>query len=335
MNPKVSVIIPCRNEQATIAGVLGAISIQTFPIDQLEVIIADGCSSDGTRETIDQYSQENPAPAIKVIENSKQTIPAALNSAIRISKGNIILRLDAHAFPSPNYIKTSVEILENGKGDIVGGVWQIKPGSSTWIAQSIAHAAANRLGVGDALYRYTQKAGSVDTVPFGAFYKNLVDKIGNFDESLLTNEDYEFNARIRKMGGIVWLDPKIKSEYIARSNLRELARQYWRYGYWKNRMLRRYPGTLKLRQALPPIFVLTVFLLILLSFGSEYAQLILALEVGLYLFALIIASVPAVIDNKDMKLLIGIPLAIATMHFSWGLGFLSGFVSPVKSTRKQ
>ena len=328
MKPKVSIIIPCRNEQATIAGVLDAIRRQSFPLDQLEVIIADGLSMDRTRDVIRSFQQENPTLVIKVIDNSKLTIPAALNAAIRASNGEIIVRLDGHAFPSNNYVKTSVEDLESKKGDNVGGVWLIKPGSSSWIGRSIAQAASNPLGVGDALYRYADKAGIVDTVPFGSFRKSLIDEIGGFDENLFTNEDYEFNARIRKNGGIIWMNPFIKSDYIARGTNGELSRQYWRYGFWKNKMLRHNPRTLKWRQALPPIFILSILILILLSFGSEFARLILLIEAGIYFSALVVASLPTVFREKDLIFLVGIPLSIATMHFSWGSGFLFSFLSP-------
>ncbi len=125
--------------------------------------------------------------------------------------------------------------------------------------------------------------GAVDTVPFGAFYKKMAIRLGGFDESLLTNEDYEFNVRIRKSGGVVWLDPAIHSEYVARKSWRELSQQYWRYGYWKNRMLRMHPGTMRLRQALPPLFLILIILLVFLSIGSEYARLTLALVCGIYL----------------------------------------------------
>jgi succinoglycan biosynthesis protein ExoA len=325
MRPSVSVIIPCRNEQATIAKVLKAILLQGYPLDRLEIIIAEGLSTDGTRDEIEKFRNTHPRSQVILVENQKQTIPAALNKAIQASKGDLIIRLDGHAIPGENYINRSVEDLEAQKGENVGGIWIIKPGRSTLIARSIAFAASNRFGVGDASYRLAAKEGPVDTIPFGAFRKELWKKIGGFNESLLTNEDYEFNARIRKQGGTVWLDPAIRSEYISRSTLKDLSRQYWRYGYWKNRMLRRFPGTLKWRQALPPFFVLFLLILVLLSIGSVYARFILLLVCGLYALVLILASRSTAINEKDLRLLFGIPIAIVTMHFSWGTGFWSSF----------
>ena len=264
--PKVSVIVPCYNEQSTIRLLLDAIHQQTFPRAEMEVVIADGMSTDGTRDEIAKFQAGFPDLTVRVVDNTLRNIPSGLNRAIESSHGEIILRLDAHSKPYPDYIANSVKALEEGRGDNVGGVWEIHPGADTWIAKSISVAAAHPLGVGDAMYRHAKQAAVVDTVPFGAFKRELIDRIGKFDETLLTNEDYEFNARIRKANGRIWLDPSIRSVYFARSNLVELARQYWRYGYWKWRMLRRYPDTLRWRQALPPLFVLS--LLGLIAFES-------------------------------------------------------------------
>ena len=254
----VSIIVPCYNEEATIQLLLESISRQTYPITDLEVILADGMSTDRTRLKVAVFQEANPDLKIKIVDNPKRIIPAALNAGLRVAQGEIVVRLDGHSMPYPDYVEQCVADLQLGQGDNVGGVWEIRPGNETWLANSIAVAAAHPLGVGDARYRLVSRAGAVDTVPFGSFKRQLFERIGEFDETLLTNEDYEFNSRIRKQGGTIWLDPAIRSVYFARSNLGELARQYWRYGFWKSRMLRRYPETLRWRQALPPLFVLGV-----------------------------------------------------------------------------
>ena len=139
--------------------------------------------------------------SVKIIENIRKFIPAGLNLGVKSASGEIVIRLDAHSIPEPDYLSHCVAALESGKGDNVGGVWVIKPRENTWQAQSIAFAASHKLGIGDASYRYTNRAQFVDTVPFGAYYRSLFKKIGFFDETLLTNEDYEFNARLRRNGG--------------------------------------------------------------------------------------------------------------------------------------
>jgi len=329
--PKVSLIVPCYNEEKTIGLLLGAICQQSYPIAELEVVIADGSSTDRTLAVIADFQKAHADLSVRVVENPVRAIPAALNAAIRASQGEYLIRLDAHSMPESDYVARCVAALESSLGENVGGVWQIRPGGTGWVARSIAAAAAHPLGVGDALYRFTTHAGLVDTVPFGAFRRTLIDRVGFFDESLLTNEDYEFNVRIRQAGGKIWLDPAIRSTYFARSNLAALAKQYFRYGYWKYRMLRRYPGTLRWRQALPPFFVLSLLLLVILSIFIPLARFGLALEVGLYVCTMLLAGIRLAVQRKDGGLAAGVPLAIACMHFSWGWGFL---VSVVQSSRK-
>jgi succinoglycan biosynthesis protein ExoA len=318
----VSVIIPCYNEEATIRLMLQALLGQSYPREALEVVIADGLSTDRTREEVAAFKQQNPDLALRVVDNPRKNIPAGLNIALAAARGSVIVRMDAHSVPCPDYIARCVADLEEGLGDNVGGVWDIRAGGPGWIARSIAAVAAHPLGVGDARYRYTSQAGAVDTVPFGSFYRKLVERIGQFDESLLTNEDYEFNVRVRRNGGKVWLDPAIRCEYYAREDLAALARQYWRYGYWKQRMLRRYPGTIRWRQALPPLFVLSILVLIFLAVWLPIARLALALGLALYCLVLFLAGLQLALCKKSLFLLIGVPLGIATMHVSWGSGFL-------------
>ncbi|HUI88104.1 MAG TPA: glycosyltransferase family 2 protein [Anaerolineales bacterium] len=322
MPPLVSIIIPCYNEQATIRQLLDAVLAQTYPRSQMEIVIADAFSQDQTRERINLFQREHPDVSLCVVDNARRAIPAALNLAINSSHGEIILRLDAHSRPNPEYVERCVQALEDGKGVNVGGVWEIRPGAAGWIAESIAVAASHPLGVGDAMYRLNPKAGAVDTVPFGALRRELIDRIGGFDETLLSNEDYEFNTRVRQSGGVVWLDPQIRSTYFARASFGELARQYWRYGFWKWRMLQRYANTIRWRQALPPVFVASLIALVLLSFRFSLARELLCFEVILYLFILIAASVQVAFRNHQPFLMVGLPLSILIMHLSWGGGFL-------------
>ncbi len=331
--PSVSIIIPCYNERDTIHKLLEAIYAQTFPRPDLEVVIADGMSTDGTRAQITSFSNAHPDLHIAVAENLARSIPASLNCALREAQGEIIVRLDAHSMPYPDYVERSVADLQAGLGENVGGTWEIQPGARTWVAQSIAVAASHPLGVGDALYRHSDKAALVDTVPFGAFKRELLALIGFFDETLLTNEDYEFNARIRKSGGKIWLDPSIRSVYFARPTLAKLARQYARYGFWKWRMLRRYPETLRWRQALPPLFVLSLIIGAILAIFLPVFRILLGAEIFIYLIALVAVGVQSAIRQKKAHLLIGLPLAIATMHFTWGAGFLWSMIKGIFTDR--
>ena len=149
-----------------------------------------------------------------------------------------------------------------------------------------------------------------------------MEKVGPFNEELLTNEDYEYNVRLRKAGGVVWFDPSIRSIYFARPDLRSLARQYWRYGYWKVRMLQLYPGTLRWRQALPPIFVLIAIGLGLLSLIFPLARLFLSIQLGIYFLTTLTFALLEGYKQNDLGIVFGFPISIWTMHIAWGSGFL-------------
>ncbi len=324
---EVSIIVPCYNEEKTISLLLQAVLTQTFPYQKMEVIVADAFSRDNTRAEIEAFAHAHPDFQVRVVDNPRRTIPSALNEALKAATGEFIVRLDAHCVPRPDYVERCVNELRCGRAANVGGVWDIQPGSQGWVARSIAAAAAHPLGVGDAQYRHTRQAQMVDTVPFGSYRRDLIAQIGAYDESLLANEDYEFNVRVRQNAGKVWLDPAICTTYFARSTLGALARQYWRYGYWKLRMLRRYPKTLRWRQALPPAFVLGLLALLVFGVVSATAWLLFALVLVLYLGVLTLVGAQQALKRGDASMLIGVPLAIATMHLSWGGGFLWSMIT--------
>lgn len=330
-SPQISVVIPCYNEEKTIQALLDAIRGQTVPLENLEVIIADGFSTDNTRIRIQEHTIAHPELRIQVVDNGKKVIPAGLNMAIRAARGKIIVRMDAHAVPAPDYIERSVNLLKARRGDNVGGVIDIHPGNDGWIARSIAVATAHPLGVGDARYRWAKTAGESDTVAFGCYYKSTVERVGYYNESLFVNEDYEFNARLRAMGHKIWVDPTIRVVYYSRPSLRSLARQYFTYGFWKVRMLRLFPKTLRWRQALPPLFILWILMLLLLSIFWIPALWVLLTTLVLYFLLLIIGSMDQVLQQKNGNLLFGVPIAIMTMHLCWGMGFWTSVFRPSDS----
>ncbi|HEY45591.1 MAG TPA: glycosyltransferase family 2 protein [Anaerolineae bacterium] len=322
MTPKVSIIVPCFNEKHTIGYLLQAIHDQTFPRTDLEVIIADGMSTDGTRDVIQGFISDHDDLSIRLIDNPERIIPVALNEAIEAASGEVLIRLDAHSIPNRDYIERCLTVLESTGSANVGGLWEIRSSGEGWLARSIAIAAGHRLGAGDARYRTGGEAGEVDTVPFGAFKREWVDRVGPFDITLITNEDYEFNVRLRQAGGVIWFDSTIRSTYFARRDLISLARQYARYGYWKARMLRRYPESLRWRQALPPLFVLSVIVLGIAAFVWFPARLLIAVQLALYALLVFLVGIGQSLHERDWKILVGFLLAIWSMHFAWGGGFL-------------
>ena len=325
--PTASIIVPCYNEVRTIGALLEAIAAQSPAPAELEVIIADGGSNDGTREAIGVFAESHPELRLHVVDNPARTIPAALNTAIGYASGGVVIRLDAHSVPRPDYVRRCLETLARTKAANVGGLWDIRPGAESWMGRGIAAAAAHPLGAGDARYRIDGAEGPVDTVPFGAFDRGWLNKVGSFNEGLLANEDYEYNVRIRRAGGVVYFDPAIRSGYVARPNLRGLARQYARYGFWKARMLLRFPGSLRWRQALPPLFTLTSVILLAGAAFNEWARTALTFAWGAYAAILLLAGFLEALRRRQGALILSFPLSIATIHFTWGGAFWIGLAA--------
>ncbi len=323
----VSVVVPCYNEQQTILKLLEALSRQTYPRERMEVIIADGMSTDKTRSLVQAFVARGGELSVRLIDNPARSIPAALNRAIAAARGQVVVRLDAHSVPSPDYIERCLEVLQDTGAANVGGVWDIRPSSEGWIGRSIAVAGGHPFGAGDARYRTQGKAGEAETVPFGAFQKAWLERVGPFDETLLSNEDYQYNHRLRQAGGKVWFDPRIRSVYFARHSLPALARQYGRYGYWKAQMLKRHPESLRWRQALPALFTPILIFLALGAVISPLLRWAFTLYAGLYLLLTVGAGLMEAVRRRDPALALGVPLAFWTMHIAWGLGFFWGFVT--------
>lgn len=320
--PSVSVVVPVLNEERTIVDLLRSIAGQTYPSDLIEVILADGGSRDGTRGLVERYAGEHPEPRIRLVDNTPGTIPAGLNVAIRHATGDIIVRLDGHSEPAADYVTRCVEALVAGRGDNVGGRWDIRPLRPGTVPAAIAFAAAHPLGAADARYRTGGEPGAVDTVPFGAFRRTTFESVGPFNEALLANEDYEWNARLRASGGIVWFDPGIRCVYRPRDTLGKLARQYYRYGYWKLRMLLGAPGSIRWRQAVPPAGAVVTAGLAAMAPRERAARRALAGLLAAYAAVLGGAALAARRSANPPGCAPVVPAALATMHASWATGFI-------------
>ncbi|HEX8422252.1 MAG TPA: glycosyltransferase family 2 protein, partial [Pyrinomonadaceae bacterium] len=231
--PFVSIVIPCFNEERHIFKVLENLAGQ-YQTGRSEIVVVDGRSTDATREQVAEFKRAYPNLPVRLVDNPARNIPAGVNLGIGEARGDVIVRMDAHAVPSSNYVRRCVEQLEGAQGvAVVGMPIRVQAGAETRAARAIALAVAHPFGIGDAKYRTTASGAAaefVDTVPFGVFRKSLWRETGGFNEELLANEDYDFFYRIRARGGGILLDTSGHILYFSRATVSEVARQYFRYG---------------------------------------------------------------------------------------------------------
>jgi succinoglycan biosynthesis protein ExoA len=324
--PRVSVIIPCRNEERTIGLVLDALDRQTYPRKRMDIIIADGQSADGTRGRIREFAAAHPDRTVRLIDNPGRTAPAGLNAGLRASAGDIVVRMDAHAVPDPDYVEQCVRALGESQCEAVGGQWEILPGAPGPVGRAIAAAAASPFGAGGVRYRTGGHPGEVDTVPFGAFRRSVFDRVGLFNEQVPVNEDYEFFYRVRAAGGRVYFTPAIRTRYIARAGLRALAAQYYSYGHQKAVMLSFHPRSVRIRQLIPAAFA--AFLAAGLAGAFLARPLAIMLGAVLLVYGILgaVFSLREAASRKDPAIFMLLPVVFLAIHVAWGIGFWSGVI---------
>lgn len=316
--PDVAVVMPVRDEAADLRQAVAAVLAQDYP-GRMRLHLAVAPSTDGTEEVAAELATE--FDRVSVVDNPSGTTPAGLNAAIRASTGKVVVRVDGHAELCPGYVRRAVETLRRTGAANVGGI-QRAVGTTPFEA-AVADAMSSRFGTGDAMFHYGGDEGPTDTVYLGVFDRGAIERAGLFDESLIRNQDYELNIRLRDAGGVVWFDPRLSVSYRPRSSLGALARQYFDYGGWKRTVVRQHPGSLRWRQAVPP--TVTVALVVASALGVIWRR---ALFVpAIYTAASVVASsIAGTTWARKLRLLAIFP----TMHLSWGAGFMLG-----KSRRQQ
>jgi glycosyltransferase involved in cell wall biosynthesis len=319
--PFVTVILPIRNESNFIARSLSAMHLQDYPSDHMEILVADGISTDKTREIVQAYQQNYPQ--IHIIDNPKKIVPTALNAAIHQAKGDIIIRIDGHTLIATDYIRKCVETLRRTGVDNVGGCMTAE--GTTAFGKAVAIATSTPFGVGNSKFHYAQAEEETDSVYMGAWPKDLFRRIGLFDEELVRNQDDEFNYRLREKGGKIILNPEITSVYTTRSSPLTLWKQYFEYGLWKIRVLQKHPTQMSLRQFIPPLFVFGLLISILLTLTTNWGKWLLFFIVFSYLLANIAASIMTA-SKKGWKHLPLLPITFLIIHLSYGFGFLAGLI---------
>jgi succinoglycan biosynthesis protein ExoA len=319
--PFVSIIMPVRNEADFIKRGLQAVFAQTYSSDLLEIIIADGQSTDETRSIIESMRNKTEIQ-ITIVNNPKRIAPTGLNIAIAKAKGEIIVRVDGHCEIEPDYITNCVKHLQSGKAHAVGG--PIETIGENLSAQAIAIAMSSRFGVGGSAFRtINDRELYVDTVAFPGYKKETLEKVGAFNEELVRNQDDEYNYRLRKLGGRVLLSPDIKSRYYSRGTFQSLWRQYFQYGYWKVRIFQLHPKQMNVRQFIPVTFVSSVIFLGIFSIFFNFVKWGLFITLGLYILANLTATIIACKKSKTTHIPY-IFLSFVILHVSYGIGFIVG-----------
>jgi cellulose synthase/poly-beta-1,6-N-acetylglucosamine synthase-like glycosyltransferase len=318
--PRVSVIVPCRNEERYVATCLEAILATEYPADRLEVIVAEGRSDDRTREVVQRYADCDPR--VRLLDNPRRITPAALNLAIGAASGDVVVRMDAHAVFPPSYIGRLVSALDETGAEVVGGAVDTVPADDGPVAAAIAIAMRHRFGVGNSPFRIGgTKRRSVDHVPFFCCRRELFERVGLFDEELVRNQDGEFSARVIRAGGRVVLIPEARARYFARASLPKLARTFYQYGYYKLLTAIKVRRVMTLRQLVPPAFILTLLATALATPWEPASGAAFAALAGTYAA---LVSVTAVIAARGRRLRCAGVLIVAfpLMHFSYGFGQL-------------
>lgn len=322
----VSVIVPIRNEEKYIGRLLDDLLQQDYPAENIEVLIMDGMSQDNTRDIVKSYSKK--FPYIKLIDNSCQYVPQAMNKGIKSANGDIIVRMDAHSYYPPNYISSLVEKLIDLEADNVGGSIETLPACPSLACNAFSLVMSHPFGVGMSRFR-TQTPTEpieVDTVPFGCFKKTIFDKIGLYDEDLIRNQDDELNARLRNNGGKIFLIPDIKIKYHARDSFNKLMLMFFQYGLYKPLVNLKLGSVASVRQFIPLLFVLGLFIPIPFLFFFPniiyFSVLILSLHAGVNL--LISCSVSY--KEKNIFLIPYLFAAFLLVHLSYGMGYLKGLI---------
>lgn len=316
---KVSIILPTFNEADCIIDCIESLIDGDYPLEKVEFIVADGGSTDTTVEKINDFANRNPALTIKVVDNPKRTQGYGLNIAIEKSdpKSEIILRADAHSIYPHNYVYDCVKTSLTNDADNVGGA--MAPVGKTAFQKAVAFCMSNPIGVGNAKFHLGSSSGFVDTVYLGCFKRDVFQKVGLFDPKMTPNEDAELNLRILKCGAKIYLNSDIKVQYFPRSTITNLAQQYFRYGQGRCRTFRKHKRFTSIRQVVPPIWVVSTFVLVLLSLISR----LFLVPLLVYLLVVFAVSAYGAVKKRCLPIVLS-PLCLVSMHYAWGLGFLTG-----------
>lgn len=316
----ISVVMPIYNEESYIGNCLDSLLLQDYPRECMEWIFVDGGSSDKTKVLIQKYIDQYPK-LIKILNNPHKTVPYAMNIGISDAKGKYIIRLDAHADYARDYISKCVYYLDTTDADNVGGIAETK--SNGAIGNAIAKMLSCKFGVGNSEFRTNGESGYVDTVPFGAFRREVFEKWGGYDERLTRNQDNEMNYRIRKNGGKIYLAQDIRFSYYCRDSIKGICDMAMKNGMWNVITMKLCPGSMGVRHFIPLLFVLSILVLPIMSL--LYKPFIYLFGVEIVLYAVMDAYFSRISSDslKQCLLLFGI---FPAFHIAYGSGSIRGII---------
>ncbi len=316
--PLVTIAMPCLDEAGFVEACLRSVRAQTYPSDRLEILMADGGSTDGTREILARLAAEDPR--IRVVDNPDRYQAPGLNRLLERAKGEVFVRMDVHCEYAPDYVAKCVEVLERTGADNVGGAQRCRGRSE--FEKAVCAALGSPLGMGGAAYRSPDNEGFVDTVFLGAFRRAALLRLGGWDPGAITNEDAELNQRLVDQGGRIYLSRVIVVHYTPRGSLPALARQYFRYGQGRARTLRKHGRFLTLRPALPFLALCTGLLLVVVLPWTNAALYAAALAV-----ATVLGESIRVGWKGGVRRVAAAALALPTIVLAHGIGFAAGLVA--------
>lgn len=314
---EVTVIVPVLNEEKYIRKCIESLISQSYPREKMEYLFIDGGSTDATLNICKEYQTSIP---LKILHNEKRKTTYALNMGIEKALGEYIIRLDAHAEYSQDYIEKCVYWLKKTGADNVGGVATTK--SSGYIGDAIATMLSSRFGVGNSSFRVDEKSGYVDTVPFGAFRKGVFDEVGLFNHDLPRSEDNDLNARIKAHGGKIWLSDEIKFTYYCRDNVLDILKMGLKNGNALFQTLKVNPKAMQLRHYVPFLFFASLIILPIGICFNKFAKILLEIELGLYFMLDLLYS----FKGKNWKYGIVTVWLYPLFHWVYGLGSFLSFI---------
>jgi len=325
---KVSLIIPCRNEELFISKCLDSIISQDYPKEKMEILVVNGMSEDRTREIVEEYSKKYSD--LKILENPKKITPAAMNIGIKAAGGAIIIKMDAHSTYEKDYVSKCVKYLQEWekRGAYgVGGIIKTLPSENTLFAKAIAVCLSHPFGAGFSYFRIgTKKPRWVDTVAFGCYRKEIFDKIGPYNEKAERIEDIEFNSRIRKAGGRILLVPEIVAFYYPKSNLSDFFKHNFSDGFWITYPLKFRIRIFSLRHLIPVFFVSSLLITGLLGGFFPIVFRLFLFIISLYFLINVCFSAEVGASKKDFRYLFLMPIVFAIRHIGYGLGSIFGLL---------